>query len=260
MPTLANLEQILFWFSTAITALLTIRFVLNGLASRYPWFVVFLVLALTRSLFVRFVKLEPNTYAQLFMATEAVFWVLFVLILLELYRMVLAGFKGIQAASQWMTYAALAISMVVATVSLYPEVSGHNAAKMDLLRTFYIAERGVFSGLVLLILLMSLFLLWFPIRLPKNVVFHSLIFAVYFLAKAFAILVRNLTGHQIARPMSLSIMVAGLVCLGLWLVLIRPAWETEQVVLGHRWDPDEEQRLVGQLRDINTALARIARE
>jgi hypothetical protein len=260
MPTLASIEQVLFWISTAVTALVVLRFFLNNLASRYPSFIVFLVLALARSLFVRFVSLDPNTYSLFYMATEAVFWVLFVLILLELYGMVLARYGGIQTFSKWMTMTCLGGSLVLAAISLYPDMSQEPTVRMDLLRTFFIAERGVFSALVLLIFLMSLFLLWYPIRLPKNVVFHSLIFTVYFLAKAFAILFRNLLGVPLTRPMSLSILAAGLMCLGLWLVLIRPAWERDEMVIGHRWDQDEEKRLIGQLRSINAALARIARE
>jgi hypothetical protein len=62
-----------------------------------------------------------------------------------------------------------------------------------------------------------------------------------------------------SHAFSETMVALSLACLILWIAAIRPEGEIATTVTGHRWNPAETQRLLGQLRAINTFLERMAR-
>ncbi|MBI3684360.1 MAG: hypothetical protein HY235_28640 [Acidobacteria bacterium] len=232
-----------------------------GLAKAYPSFTALLAFVVLRAVVMSMVK-SPTSYGWVFVATEPVLWFLYMLTILEAYSRVLARYPGIQLFSRWVLTGALVLALAGAFVSLYPELSFYQdiQQKSPLLQLTFIAERGVLSGLVFLILMMGAFLVWFPVALPRNVAVHSLVFSAYFLSKAFVLLVRNLSGRQVDRATSTAALTLGCVCLTAWILRLKPEGERETVVVGHRWNLTEENRLIGQLKSVNAALSRAARE
>jgi hypothetical protein len=152
----------------------------------------------------------------------------------------------------------LLTATVVGAVSLYPDLVAKPT--MGPLEVFFVAERGVLFALAVLILLLGGFLAWFPVVLPRNVAVHSMLFSAYFLTKAAAILVRNISQTPMGQASSIAILVISNVCMLLWIVLMRRAEEFATVTVGNPWSRAREEELVGQLRAINSTLARAGRE
>jgi phosphatidylserine synthase len=121
-------------------------------------------------------------------------------------------------------------------------------------------DRGVYFGLTAVILLMSLFLIWFPVPTPRNMVVHSFVFATFFLSKAFVIVVRTIRGDELHHAFSIVLLALGIICLCIWTILLRREEEDPAVTFGRRWNPEEETRLIRQLRAINSSLGRLSRD
>jgi len=127
-----------------------------------------------------------------------------------------------------------------------------------LLDMFLIAERGVFSALVLMIIAMSMFLGWFPIQLPRNVLLHCIVFAAFFLSKASLILYRHIGNYQVAVEWRSASLVCGIVCLLIWIAGLRSGGEATTHTVGI-WNRENERELLDQLKGINASLGRLAR-
>jgi hypothetical protein len=162
--------------------------------------------------------------------------------------------------SRWVFAGAMTLALVVAFWTLSLEVNARARAHWTPLEQLTVLERGVLSTLVLLIVLMTAFLVWFPVRLPVNLGWHAMVFSLYFLSKSSLILYRNITGSAVDRSVSLAVMGLAGVCLSIWIIMLKPSGESASIVMGHRWDQAEERRLIAQLKDVNSALTKMARQ
>jgi hypothetical protein len=293
MPPFETWERILGFVVAALSALLAVSLWTRGLARLYPVFTFFLAYGALRSLFVATVPLRGSNYAYFFIVTELVQMTLYILMLLELYSLVFDKFNGIRIASRWTLSLALGVSILLSAASLAPEMAASEKRKADavesakkkqaatpekrppdagqkpapggqdyrwLLDLFMISERGILLALVLMIIGMSAFLAWYPIELPRNVVVHSMVFAAFFISKAIIILYRNIGHYQVGLEWRCAVMVVGVVCLFIWMGGLRKAGEAATIKVGHLWNRENEEELVAQLKGINAALGRLARE
>lgn len=251
-------EQTLIVVSILMTLTVAARLYVNDIHRNYPAFWSFLLFSIVRMLVLIPGLLSAYTFAVLWMVSEGVAWVFYVLVLMELYTLVLSRYPGIQSLSRWIFHGSVGVSLVIAAFTLYPDLGGGRPP--DVLMLFMIAERGILAGLAVLTLLIIGFLTWFPVPLPRNVVLHSILFAFYFFSKAAALLVRNVMGHRASeRWTTIAIMGVGWVCMLLWALLMTREGEGVEARVGHRWNEDEEDRLLDQLREINSSLSRSVR-
>lgn len=259
MPRLSTLEGILWAVNTGFTLLLAVRLWASGLSAIYRAFQFFLVFSVLRGLIPAVFPMTRSQYGNFYGFTEIASLIFYFLVTLEIYARVFEKFPGIESFSRWAVSGFLALSMVLAMLTLYPDVTARtNPTALDFLR---IIERGVLSGLVFLILMMSVFLSWYPIVLARNIVVHSLLFAVYFTMKAGVFLLQNMANPiMVMRSVNLALFVVGNICMLLWMLLLRPQGEKREVKVGYGWDQEEEDRLIGQLRRINSTLSRTHRE
>lgn len=260
MLQLPRIEWFLLAAITTLTAVLAAKLFWTGLFRTYRAFTAFLVFSVARVLLLSGVKFSAAEYMSFFMITESVQLVLYVLITLEFYGLVFRQYPGIWKLSQWALGASLIVAIGVAFLTLSADMGARPGYELTALDHFMIAERGVLSSIVLLILLMTAFLAYYPVPLPQNLVTHSHVFAIFFLTKSALILYRNLTGASMDRVFSLAIMGVAGACLCTWIVKLRRSGEETAVVVGHLSDRNEEQRLMAQLKGVNSALARLSRE
>jgi hypothetical protein len=116
-------------------------------------------------------------------------------------------------------------------------------------------ERTVMSSLVVFVLLVGVFLLYYPVPLGRNVLAYLAGYSLYFLTKAALAFINNI-GYIRNRLLGSIDMGVALICLALWLALLSRKGEDKRVVVGHQWNPADEQRLRAQLEAINTSLLR----
>lgn len=290
MPVFEAWDRILGFAIAALSAVLAIHLWIQGLARAYPVFTTFLAVGAVRSFFVAAVKMAPTTYAYFFIATELIQMSLYFLMVLELYGLVFREYTGIRRVSRFAVTAAFLAAIGISAVTLQPEMAvnernrraavekAQQAEAADakktpeaaprpkakdnrwLLDLFMISERGVLSALTLMIIGMSLFLAWFPIKLPRNVLLHCIVFAAFFLSKASILLYRNVAKSNVAVEWRSAALVIGIVCLVVWIAGLRKPGEVRLTVSHGIWNPEKEEALMIQLKGINAALGRLARE
>src|SRR5690348_9379615 len=102
----------------AIGSLAALRLFTNGLYKRYRVLVIFLCFNVARSL-VLLVAGSPrkNLYVEIWGGTEPVIWILYILLVLNLYSLVLQNYKGLQTVGRWIFLIALPISIVVSAAT-----------------------------------------------------------------------------------------------------------------------------------------------
>ncbi|MGD0201249.1 MAG: hypothetical protein ABSD27_10920 [Bryobacteraceae bacterium] len=272
MPIIASLEQYLWWSSIAAGAVLYVRLRHEGLHRVYRWFAVYVLFSTLQSLALATVPwamrritgfksphLGSNAYARLWVATEPVVWFLYVLVVLELYTLVLQNFKGIASVGRWAVFGGLAVGMLVASLSLRPDLSNPHE-RFPILRYFFVMERGLTSSLVLFLLFITAFLVWYPVPLSRNLVVHSIVWAIYFLCFALIYLIRNVVGSQAVAIGSLGLVGATVACLVVWMAVLNREGERQRVTIGQHWSAEQQRHVLEQLAAINSSLQRTTRK
>ena len=256
---MSSVQDWLWATGLVLAALLAARLAVTRLFRVYRWFFLFLCFQITRSLVL--LPFPPNrgTYALVFLITQPILWLLYILIVLELYSLALRNHPGIASLSRWTLSAALVISVVISAVTLQVDLS-RPSGRYRLLVYYSVMERGLTFSLVLFLLLITVFLIWCPVSIRRNVVVHASIYSVYFLSITLALLIRNVAGYQTTRVISAVLLLVDLVCFSLWIAVLNRRGEERLLVVRRRWQHEDEERLVKQLDALNDMLLRRPRE
>jgi hypothetical protein len=205
------------------------------------------------------VPLNSVLYNQLYYALQTVSLFLAVWVVLELYREALAGHPvfarfGRQSVLGLMVTAALLAAMGVL-------LDSRNPRGMALLVHRYLEiERTAGLMICAFLLLISGFLLWFPVKVKRNVVVYIVGFVCFYSFRSVGLLFVNLLPPPALRPVSVLLLGCSLACLLFWTVGLRKESEDVVTVTGSRSHSGALDRLSAQLDQINRALSRSARD
>lgn len=253
-----QIEQALWFLSLLLSVFLIFRIVSQGLVRAYAWFFVYLCVGVTQFLIAFPLNPGTNAYAWTYLISQPVIWFLYILIVLELYSLVLRNHKGIATLGSWTLSAALGISILISLLTLLPDL-GRAAGPYPVLGYYTVIERGVISSLVVFLLLITVFMLWYPVSLNRNIVLHVIVYFVYFLSSTVAFFVRNVSGYEFTGTVSAILIAIADVCLLAWIVFFNRRGEASTLVLRRQFHPQDEERLVKQLDAINAALLKAAK-
>jgi hypothetical protein len=260
-------------FFQAITilgsALTVLKLLSTGLYRRYRIFFTYFVLRLpSMTLFLVLTNLKglpggnginSNLYFYAFYYIEPLMLVFYILVVVELYSLVLERYKGLYTLGRWAMYAAVAISGTISIVSLLPKIAASTPEPSRRLMYELAAERGVDFALVIFILLIVWFLGRYPVPLSRNVVVHTVIYAVFFLSESLALLWRTLLGYQINITVDvISTAVSSACAVAWWLMLSAKGEEVKVHVPEIR--PESEERILEQLDLLNATLLRVSKK
>jgi len=272
MPSVQAILECLSWVTAAGFLVLYVRLRRQELHRVYRVFAAYVLFRVARLVVLAtlprlwyFVHRQPyhpyenNAYGWIWALSEPVMWTLQILVVLELYSLVFQNHKGIASLGRWTVLTGLTIAVALSSITLPSELS-HSAVTYVILRWCSLAERGVDASLVVFLLLITAFLVWFPVPLNRNVVLYSMVYALYFIAGTLAELANNLGGLATWNVVSLATKGLDLVCLSLWIVYLSRAGEAKTVVFNHTWTPEREELLMRQLGAINASLLRSAPE
>jgi hypothetical protein len=214
----------------------------------YPFFFSYLLAELLRTALLSFIPFRGRVYPQFWVAGEVIVACFYALIVVELYRMVLRDLPGIATTSRRYITGTVVVATLGSLLLL-----GLEEKPKNLVSATFVIDRAVVFSLVIFILLVSIFLVYYPVRLSRNVVSYSVGYAVYFLTKATALFVRTL-GHYVGPQIGTALLIVSSVCLLFWILTLNRQGETLTVVIGHKWKSDDEARLLSKLKDINAHL------
>jgi len=243
------LDQLLLVVAQAalLTALI-VRLWSARLQRIYPFFFGYLTADLFRTLILSAIPFRGPAYPYVWVATEGIIVCCYVLIVIELYRVVLRDLPGIATISRRYITGTVVVATLATLLVLRLEEKPKNYVSTSL-----VIERVIVFSLVLFILLVSVFLAYYPIRLNRNVASYSIGYAVFFLIKATALFVRTL-GHYVTPQISTILLIVSSACLLFWILMLNKQGEIRTVVIGHKWKSDDEARILSKLKDINAYL------
>jgi hypothetical protein len=264
--------QCIWWLTSAGHLFLYLKLRWMGLHRTYRFFSGYLLFTVLRDLLLTglpwaasWMRGRPNhpfstnVYAYAWFATDPVVWVLYVLVVLELYSLILQNYKGIASLGRWVLLAGLATGVALSALTLSMDLS-NPGEKFPILRLFFVVDRGVASSLVVFLLFLACFLAWYPVPLSRNVVVHCIVYAGYFLSISLGILLRNLTGSAVTQTVNFVLSGVTLASLLVWIGFLSRAGESVKVRVRPDWAPGDEQELVAHLAAINSTLLRAARK
>jgi hypothetical protein len=228
-----------------------------GLARRYGWLAGYLLADVLQSVLTFGSKPYSLWYGSVFFATEGIKSIFSIGLSVQLWLLALRGYPGVARYGRRTAFYLLlgALALAAAGLLLQPPRSVNQGAFSHY---FYAIEGALDSMVGLFLVTATLFLLWFPVKVSRNV---ALIMGgfVFTLAQEWAgLLLVNL------YPKSMYSVDAGMLilqfgCLIIWTAAIQIRGETTTTVTGHRWKPEEMERLLGQLDAINRRLEQASR-
>jgi hypothetical protein len=251
------------------SALTVLKLLTSGLYRRYRIFFsyfVFRVPYLSASLVLsRLTGLhggagnKSDLYFYLFIYSEPFLLLAYILMVIELYSLVLERYKGLYTLGRWAMYGAILISGTISILTLLPKIAPSTPEPSRWLFIEVGAERGVDLALVIFILLIVWFLSKYPVALSHNVVIHTVIFAVFFLTDALVLLWRTLLGFHVNDIFNaVSTAISSACAIAWWLMLSAKGEEVRTPTPQIR--PDDEERILQQLDDLNATLLKVSRK
>ncbi|HEY7338514.1 MAG TPA: hypothetical protein VH639_26745 [Bryobacteraceae bacterium] len=257
---LLAIERALWYVNMAAAAVLFVRVYAQGLVKAYPFLFAYLFTdALEEVVALSFANPHRKTlYAEIYFAGQTAKAVLAVFVVLELYQLALVQQPALARFGRRMLGYLFSIAVAIGLVNLLFEVAPATAKRNAFYVGFLGLERSMDLVAFIVLILISGFLLWFPVRARRNVALWLGGFMIYSFSRWTGLLLSALW-PWLTHPSSVAMLAISLICTVGWIVLLKKAGEKETVVTGHAWDRAQAERLTVQLDAINSRLVRVAR-
>ncbi|MFL6352069.1 MAG: hypothetical protein ACJ74Z_09490 [Bryobacteraceae bacterium] len=256
------------YLNMALGLTLIVRLLCLRLQHVYRVFCLFLVCEFVASLlsFIKSVADEAlPDYRIMWMLGRAVIWIFTLWTVYALLDAVLANLPGVLRFSRKLLNSAFVVAVIFGLLTARPQysvadLSGQTDPIQRIVDVAIVMDRVVCTIALFALVAILSFLLWFPVKLSKNLIVFTTGFLVYFAAKGALLLTYNLWSTDILRLRAVSniIMLISGACFAYWAIFVSRQGETVSVRIGHSWHVEEQERLIGQLEAINAALLRSA--
>ena len=248
----------------ALKLVLLLRMYQLQLVRRYPIATVCLSFSLFRTSGILYLSLTGNVpaYGWLYFATQPILWILYFLLILELYSLVLEDFPGIRRLVRIVLFSGLAVvALVCCVVMILEEESG--SIRQPLAAFLVLQDRNVFLCLSALTTLFFLFVSFYRLPICRNLWVLSACFGGYFILSSALSASFRYFGDTFTFARNLANSVSYLGALSCASLLLSRAGESEVHRLPLPWrrgNQELEFALLGELRDFNQVLGRLWRQ
>ncbi len=255
---MAGLERALWYLNFVATLVVLARLVQCKLWRSYPCLFLYWTAQAIGTIVLFRVPLRSILYGRIYYGAQTISLILAIFVVLELYREALArhpALAGFGRRSVVLVIGAAALMAGLGVVLDFTILPGQSPSD----HRFLMLERTVDLMILAFLLIISGFLLWFPVRVKRNVVVYITGFVAFYCSRSVGILLVNLLPPAVLQPMSIVLLAISLGCLILWLTGLRRESEDRTTVTGDPAHGAALERLSAQLDHINTAVARFAR-
>ncbi len=243
-------------FTTCL--LLLTRMMVSGLVRVYPWFFAYVLAEALRLLASFQVTLYSPAYNNQWKVSNLVKAVLMVFVVLEMYRVALAGTPALARYSQRVAVYVILAGGVLSGLGLLLFGTGSTVVETTI-HNYFAFLRTMDCWMLFLVAAVVWFVLWFPVPLSRNALLYILIFGVFFLSEASTFFVAGqLTLYQ-ARGVRMAAFTVNWLCLLCWTIALGGRGGFSTRVVGHWWNKSKVECLTAQLERINQSLERIER-
>src|SRR6266567_3558252 len=243
-------ETVLLILQTSILTGLVVRVLMTGLFRTYPWFFGYLLMASLQTLILPFLPFNSAIYLYTWAVSQGLLTCFCALIVLELYSLILRDLTGLATSSRRYIKICLGVATLGSLLVLLVEQTPNVAFD-----AFMIIDRAILTSLLIFVLLLTAFLIYYPVPINRNLVVYSIGYAVYFTAKMSGLLAVNIT-HAWYHQFGLIAVAASTVSMLFWLVGLSRRGEEKTLVIGHRWNREDQDRVLERLKALNASLLR----
>jgi hypothetical protein len=228
-------------------------------------FLLFQVVSESVAIIERFTPLDDILdYRVTWLTMRLASWSLTIWIVYALLRDILRNLPGILRFSRRFLNIVFPLTLVFALITAVAEYKASGASKQPApidyaVMVALILERLVTTIALLVLLLMLIFILWFPVTMPRNLAVFSIGLSIYFTAKSAFILFHNFLSHENTAFMDNGVTLILCICLVYWITFVNRKGERAPVTVGHSWRSSRQAELLGDLEHINAALVRASR-
>jgi hypothetical protein len=241
------------WILNLLGALaLALNLARNGLYRTYQFLFAYLLADVAQDVALMVLPSHSNAYGYTYAFTQPIKTVLAVLVVLELYQVALAQRPALARFGRNTVGCLLAGAAAAALCFSFVDASIPTGGSL-ILHVLNTVERTMDLGMMVFLVVISLFIAWFPVRVTRNGALYIGGLLVYFLARATGLLLTNLVPPWRERC-DLAMLSVSLACLVVWVFALREAGELASVTTSHHGDADRAARLTGQLDAINQRL------
>lgn len=254
-------EKGVWYITIGLTAALLAKLWWTDLYRIYKLFFCYLAADFLASIGGIAIPFRSKAYGDFYFSAQTIKILIAAFMLVEIYSLALERYPALARFFGSAVGYILAVSGAVPLIALWVNHSASTAAH-PYLRTFFLFERTMDGTMGIFLILISIFMAWFPVRLRRNVIVYISGFIVWSLS-------RSLLAHVVSqwfahKPVKLAADVAqmaiGVSCLLFWLIGLRREGELRTAVVGHLWNRAEAERLTEQLDAVNAGLARLRRK
>jgi hypothetical protein len=254
------IEKSLWIINLLGSALIVWRLYSLDLHRTYRFFFLNMALMASRSMVLLRFGPRTHTYYDIWVWTQPVLWVSYILVVYELYSLVLKRYKGIYSLGRWFFFAAVATSSVVAVLSVLSTTSSALSNTRPLLYPYALFERGAFTSLAIFLFLLLLMVAVFSVPLSRNLLTHAMVYTGYFFVNNVILLYLHVRGKDAADLANDTKLLIAAACFFCWVLLLSRSGEDRVASLRLGRSQLEERRLLGQLQTVNATLLRAARK
>jgi hypothetical protein len=245
-----------------LTVCLVLRLLALRLHNVYRVFCLFLLFDLFSSSVAFYEFFAHNArldYRLTWIAMRVVAWVLTMWMIYTFLSAVLQSVPGILKISRRVMNYVFPIAIALSALSFLPEYVVSGAATMTdpidhAVGVAIVLERVIATIALLVFASVLVFVLWFPVQMPRNLAVFTIGLVFYFSAEITLLLVRSYFSHHSFTLVGNGITLALCACYVYWGLLITASGETAPVRMGHSWRKVEQIRLIGRLDALNAAL------
>ena len=204
------------------------------------------------------VPLMTDLYTRMYWGSQTINIVMAVFVVQDLYRIALSERPALASFGRSSVLIVMAVAAAAASPGIFLDSKILPGQLWDIHR-FATFERSMNFVILMFLLVISGFLLWFPIKVRRNIVVYISGFVLFSASRSLGLLLANLLPQQSTRLISTVLLGLTFLCLLIWMVGIRPEGERVTATPGYRRDPEATLRLNRQLDAINAALSRLGR-
>ncbi|MBV9675106.1 MAG: hypothetical protein JO185_02135 [Acidobacteriaceae bacterium] len=271
-----NWELIVQCSNLALGILLIIRLFSTKLYKVYKPFCIFLITDLiiiaSWVLSAAFKPFSGHFYLLTWLIVQPLVWLFTLLMVYSLLERILVQLPGVLRLSKRVLHGTFLLAILIGLVSAWFEyrAPGFIFQRENLLTRFWVTElvfdRVVASTALLSLVAILIFLLWFPITIPRNLAVFSVGLVIYFAAITGALLARSLWPNgalpaivKLVHVVSTSLGGISGACFAFWIFYLSPSGEKVESKIAIQRQPQEQERLIAQLELLNATLLKAAR-
>jgi hypothetical protein len=249
----------ILYFTTGLTGILLLRLCWSGLVWTYKLLFCYLAADLVSSIGALTIRYDTKRYGDVYFSSQTLKIVVSAFVVVEIYTLALAATPALAR------FGRNTVSYILGAAALVPLVGllmDHATSPHPYLRAFLLFEQTMNGTTALFLIIISLFMAWFPVRMRRNVIVYIGGFIVWALSRSAAVhIINQWSGDkQVSMVVNSVQMFIEMGCLLLWLLELRREGERRTAVVGHLWNRAEAERLTEQLGAINDSLERMRRK